>query len=63
MKKMSKGHSFEIKCGEISNINKHIGTTFDTELFQHYLFKPQDKKSTRKWDKEAGNYSEIIILK
>ena len=48
MKKMSKGHSFEIKCGEISNINKHIGTTFDTELFQHYLFKPQDKKSTRK---------------
>lgn len=49
--------------GKMSNINKHIGTTFNTELFQHDFCKPQDKKSTRKWDKEAGNYTEIIIFK
>lgn len=48
--------------GEISNINKHIGTTFNTELFQHDFFKPQDKKSTRKWDREPGNYTLIIIF-
>lgn len=59
---MSKA-SFWIKSsGEISDINKYIYTTFNTEPFQNDFLKPQNKKSTKKQDLGAGIYFEIIIF-